>query len=177
MHNEEHALEMIRHMLRWTMDGALNWEVTPKTLRTNNYGDIAWTAQPALGGPVTITHRVYSLFTTDLTELAEAADALFECAKEVERHSRERANYEQDMRRVAKTLLRRKAAAGITLVDVVSDPIPTDYYQDIGVAVTFAWAEGPGSRVTFEVGNADDLKEAFDGLVADLGRVGYPLAA
>lgn len=176
MHSEEQALEMIRHMLRWTTNGDIDWEISPQTLRLDHNGDLAWTAQPTLGGPVTITHRVYSLHATDLQQLADDASALFECAKEVERHSRERADYELEMRRAAKTLLRRKTAAGLMLVNVISEPIPTDFYQNIGVAVTFAWGDGPGSRTTFEVCDVHDLKDAFDTLDT-LRHPGYRLAA
>lgn len=169
MHSEERALEMIRHMLEWTIDGEADWKVSPETLRIDQHGDLAWTIRPRLGGPVTITHRVYSLFHTDLAQLAEAAVALCDCAKEVELHSAERADYEQEIRTVAKSLLRRKSATGIRLVEVVSEPIATDYYQDIGTLVTFAWGDGSwGNQVTFEIGDADDLRREFSDLTDDV---------
>lgn len=169
MHSEERALGMIRHMLEWTIDGKADWAVSPETLRIDQHGDIAWTIQPRLGGPVIITHRVYSLFHSDLTQLAEVAAALCDCAKEVELHSAERAGYEQEIRAVAKSLLRRKSDAGIRLVEVVSEPIPTDYYQDIGTLVTFAWGDGSwANSATLEIGDADDLRREFDDLTAGL---------
>lgn len=162
---ERRALELISTLMRWQMRGALDWEASPTTL-THSMGEISWSTKPRIGGPVTITHRTYRIFPAEVSELAEIAESLVECGKDVQRNSAERAEYEQEMRRLAKTLLRRKAASGIRLVGVVSEPIHTDYYQDIGLEVTFAWGDGSwGNQATLEIGNEEDLRREFEDML------------
>lgn len=165
--DEEGALEMVRSMLRWTVRNRLDWEVSPATLILDEIGDITWSVKPKVGGPVVIKHRTLSLHIADIHELVEIATALLDCGKEVKRHSLERAEFEQDMRKAARSLLRRKWADGIRLVNVVCQPIHTDYYQNIGVVVTFAWdnAGHKTETATFEVGDVEDLKAEFNALL------------
>lgn len=165
--DEKGALEMVRSMLRWAARGRLDWEVNPATLMLDPYGDVAWSVTPKVGGPIEITHRIFSLRNADLGDLTKIATALLDCGEVVERLSRDRVEFEQAMRKAARSLLRRKAAVGVRLVSVVSQFIPTDDYQDVGVVVTFAWETVGGETATaaYEIMDAEELKENLNMLL------------
>jgi hypothetical protein len=174
------ALELMARMVAWEMRDQLSGDVGdlvhhPEPFRSEW---IEWTVQTGVGGPVRISHDVFPLSRCTAEQLAEAASALVDTAVEAKRHGKDRAVYEARMTRVARSLLRRKAAAGIRLIGVVSSTIPTNWYQDIGVDVTFEWAElGCACRDTLQAGSEEELRDAFEDMLYRIGDTEYQTAA
>jgi hypothetical protein len=173
------ALELISLILKWEVGRDRKMNTGIDTLRSGMNGhDVIWTVTPKIGGPVRILHPIYNLGMASIDTLAEVACQLASISNEVERNNGERADYENETRKAARSLLRSKSAAGIRLVDVVSEIIPTDRYHNIGLEVTFEWGpENATRRRTMEIGNQADLFEQFDKLVEDVGLERFRRAA
>lgn len=170
------ALVVLSQMLGWRMKDGPGWDTGLASLGLKADSDILWSVKPTIGGPVQILHRCYPLHGLKLGALVEIVNALAESAEEIDHHSGERADFEQDMRKAAKALLRRKTAAGIRLVGVLCQPIETGHYQNVGVRVTFAWGEGEHEQTTFNVWHTDQLASKVETLIAQL-KVQQRLAA
>jgi len=172
------AIETVRQNLEALDRDGIAWEVSPATLNFDSDGYIVWQVQPRIGGPVRISHGFRRINQADAADLVEIAVELLECGREVQRYSRERADYEQEFRALAKSLLRRKAAHEIRLRSVLSQPIATDYYSNIGLDVTFEWDdEGAVRSKTFEVWEVDELRDAFDSLLRDVDAMRHNISA
>jgi hypothetical protein len=172
------AIETVRQNLEALVRDELAWEVSPATLNFDPDGYIVWQVQPRIGGPVRISHGFRRIDQANAADLLKIALELLECGREIQRYSRERADYEQEFRAVAKSLLRRKAAHAIRLRSLLSQPIATDYYSNIGIDVTFEWDdEGLVRSKTYEVWEVNELRDAFDSLLRDAGAMRHGIAA
>lgn len=178
-HEATQAFKLLSAAIDWEKRDEVDWDASPETLSFDDYSlSVIWSTTPKVGGPVRIAHNIYSLVRASVCDIAEAARSLVAIAIEVDLHSRERADFEQSMRATARSLLRRKAAAGIRLIDVVSETIFTDSYQSIGLEVTFEYDHPNGpQRISFGIGNEEDLKISIERIIEDYGLSRYRAAA
>lgn len=130
--------------------------------------DLVWSVRPRDGGPVRIKH-VLDVSDASLDELVEIAKDLLSTKDQVDHNGPERADYEGEIRRAAVSLLRRKSAAGVRLVQVVSEPINTSDFSNVLAEVTFEVDTPSGkAQSTYVVGDADELTDEFETII---GRV------
>jgi hypothetical protein len=165
------VLELIAKMIAWEQIGTRTPDTSPSAFAIDDDEQVIWTVRSEIGGPVRIVRPLRMGRRLTVDEMIKAARDLIKTAHEVDDYMGERHANEQLFKRTVKSLLRRKSAAGIRLVELVSEPIHVDRYENIGVEITFQIDREDGAELRTVICNdVDELVDMFAEEPGDLGR-------
>ncbi len=156
------AANVIASLMQWETRGRLGWDASRNTLSINGRGYLTWSADLPRNRFVRIILERDCLLAEQLEDHVAIARSFIQTGVEFEKRANERRAYEQRMRKLLGSLMRRKGAETIRIIDFTCAPVVVGGDDKFGVDVSIKIdVVGDTFRHTFRVEDEDDLRSKF----------------